>query len=374
MGINILFFLGEDPFPVNNGVTVAVAGLAQALSHQENVYIYNFTSNNFYKLGDEGTLILSGLDMFNINFGLVVCSPILSIKEYYFKYKSKISSRFVVGLINDNYTYVLWRNFVVSKQLGKLDFKDIKGLFKIPYVYVAESFLCSFTDAVLVQTPVEKRIFDRYFFNVPNVLVSPNGTQFSVDKHQISKYERSGVGLVASFNDSYMKVATWFIDEVWTVVVERNKEIKLHLLGKNTSMLVAYIYDKHPSITSSIIIEKYHKDISEFYLKRSVVVSPIFKNFGLINKTVEAMQCGCLVVGDDGAFNGLEDCEDGKHCLVANNSADFIESILKGFESCNEKIREAAFEYITEQLNWRKNANELLDFFKLESRGSDSDR
>jgi glycosyltransferase involved in cell wall biosynthesis len=368
MSKKVLFFMEENPFPINNGVTVAVAGLANALSAKVDVYIFNYKTKNVYRVETDGAMILENLDIYDVNFFLIICSPILSIKEYYFRYRKKISSKFVVGLINDNYTYVLWRNFVVSNKLRKVDFQDIKGLLKIPYVYLAESFLCSLTDIIMVQTKVEKQIFNKYFFSSPDILISPNGTQFTVNNTQIKLAERSGIGFVASFNDSYMKVASWFVDEVWVKVINKNKNLKLHILGKNTSKFIDYIEKNHSDLAETIIVEEYHADISEFYLKRSVVVSPIFKKFGLINKTVEAMQCGCIVIGDEASFNGLEGLTDGEHCFIKNNATEFAESIVNELpKDIENRIRQNAYDYISEQLCWDKNAKNLLVALEVKS-------
>ncbi|MDA9297877.1 glycosyltransferase family 4 protein [Pseudomonadales bacterium] len=366
MSINVLFFMGENPFPINNGVTVAVAGLANALVFKADVYIYNYITGNVYQLGKNGTMVLRETNIYDTEFYMTICSPILSVKEYFFKFRKKLKTKYLVGMINDNYTYVLWRNFVVSKKLGKLNFQEIKGLFKIPYVYLAESFLCSRVNTVMVQTKVEKRVFNKYFFNMPYILISTNGTVCTVNEGQIVLAERSGIGFVASFNDSYMKVASWFVDNVWVEVIKIRPDLKLHVLGKNTSKFLDYISKSHQGLVETIIVEEYYEDISAFYLKRSVVVSPIFKNYGLINKTVEAMQCGCIVIGDEAAFNGLEDIVDGEHCFIANTPSDFTASIINVFSEEDEPdIRLNAYNYISEHLDWNENAKNLLKSFEI---------
>ncbi len=81
MSIKVLFFMGENPFPINNGVTVAVAGLANALIYKADVYIYNYISSNVYKLEKNGIMVLKEINIYDMEFYLTVCSPILSIKE-----------------------------------------------------------------------------------------------------------------------------------------------------------------------------------------------------------------------------------------------------------------------------------------------------
>jgi len=360
--MKILFYVSEDIFPVNNGVTVAISGLALSLSKRVEVYIYNYKIVQLYKLDASEQLVKQPEKSIYLNFDLVICSPILSIRDFLFKSKVSIKHKKLIGLVSDNYTYVLWRHILVSCLVKQITFSDIKSFFKIPLVYIAESIIASKTDALIVQSKVEERIYSRYFIKSPRIFVLPNGIQFTVSQNEITSLQREGVGFVASFSNVYMKVARWFIDNVWLNVISNNPDIKLHLLGNNSEKLLNYVEKKYPFASYSVVTEKYYENIQDFYLQRLIVVSPIFKNFGLINKTVEAMYCGCIVVGDKGAFNGLDDFKNGTHGHIVEGGNNFAKKILSIYETKNEDIGLRAHDYIAESLSWDLNANKILEY------------
>ena len=138
--------------------------------------------------------------------------------------------------------------------------------------------------------------------------------------------------------------------------------MRLYLLGKNSDRLLNYVEKEYPSTSYSVVVEKYYKNIQDFYLQRLIVVSPIFKNFGLINKSIEAMYCGCIVIGDKGAFNGLDNFKNGTHGYIVEGANEFTKKILSVYEIKDEDIRLRAHNYITESLSWDLNANTILEY------------
>lgn len=362
--MNILFYMSENALPINNGVTIAAAGNAIALASMCNVYLYNYANNSFYQITGKGDQIVCASLLNEIYFEQIICTPILGLLDFYRNGRHLFKYGHVCGLLNDVYSYVLWRHFIVSIKLKQLDLKDITSLLKIPYVYLAETILTAFSDSVIIQTNVEKDILNKFYLTKPHILSLPNGPQMEVSDLEIKSQvaERGGVGFVASFNDTYMKVAKWFITEVWISVVAQSPHLKLHILGKNKSNLFDYIKKSHPRLLHSIIVEPYHDDLKEFYLKRRVVVSPIFKNFGLINKTVEAMQCGCAVVGDIAAFNGIEGVIDEKHAYIANEKGSFINKIILASQQDNLDMSLACNKLISNSLSWQSNAKIFMKY------------
>jgi glycosyltransferase involved in cell wall biosynthesis len=86
----------------------------------------------------------------------------------------------------------------------------------------------------------------------------------------------------------------------------------------------------------------------------SVLIMCNYKNMGLINRTVQAMACGIVVVGHIGAFNGIEGFCAGKHGFAAENSADF-RSILNrclSNESLLRNVSSGASQLIAGTFSW----------------------
>ena len=56
----------------------------------------------------------------------------------------------------------------------------------------------------------------------------------------------------------------------------------------------------------------------------------------MINKTIEGMYYGCIVIGDTTSFNGIKGAKDGFNCLIAQNNKDFIEKIVDAYNKSDE--------------------------------------
>ncbi|HFQ5034203.1 glycosyltransferase [Vibrio vulnificus] len=359
-----LFYMNEKPIPINNGVTVAVAGMANSLVKYGNVYVLDYSTNQLYQFKADFLLEEVG-SIRPKQFDVIICSPILAIKNFLInKHRFDFKFNYIVAIINDNYTYVLWRDVILSIKFLYFSKKELIKLIKIPYVYIAEALLCTFPSKLIVQTKKDKSNFKFFPVSQEDILVCPNGTQFNFKESDINKLNRTGVGLVASFNETYLNVVIWFIDNVWVPLLYRSPTLKLHIVGKNNQRVYDYMKSKHPNSLSSIVVEPYYDDISLFYSKMEVVVSPIFKGYGLINKTIEAMQCGCIVVGDSAAFNGVYGFIDKKHGFIANNAEVFIDTLfdITKFDSeITQSMRVYAHQIIKDNFDWDRNAQLLIE-------------
>lgn len=349
----------ELPFPVNNGVTVAVAGNLLALSKRHSIFVYNYSDNRFYTYTNNG---LEETVFKSTRFDVVICSPILSLKHYLKYGKQKINASKTVALINDVYAYVLLKQSLLSIKTGFISVSDIKSLAKVVPVYVMENILLRKSDLVVVQTAVEVSILERAYFKDYKILDLPNACQFSCDVNEISVKRGTSIGLVASFNDTYMKVVKRFVTKVWIKCVSKNSDLKLHVLGKNSKRVAEYVNEYYPEFSDSIIVESYYEDIKDFYLKMHTIVCPIYKGFGLINKTVESMLCGCITVGDSAAFNGIKGFESGVHGFIASDDEHFINLILESQFFNRDEVGKSANEIINRSFSWDSNAERLESY------------
>ena len=82
----------------------------------------------------------------------------------------------------------------------------------------------------------------------------------------------------------------------------------MHVVGKRSSTDLEAFFARE-----EISYQPYVESIEDEYARHAILVAPIFKGFGLINKVVEAMAAGCLVVGDKTAFNGIESFKPNLH-------------------------------------------------------------
>jgi len=121
-----------------------------------------------------------------------------------------------------------------------------------------------------------------------------------------------------------------------------------------------YIEKHYSNYSSSFVYERFYDNIEIFYYQRLAVISPVFKGYGLINKTIEAMYYGCPVIGDPAAFNGLLNIKDGVNAFVADNTNDFIDKVSSIQLKTANFIVNNAFELLKKQLNVKNRENEIV--------------
>jgi glycosyltransferase involved in cell wall biosynthesis len=99
-------------------------------------------------------------------------------------------------------------------------------------------------------------------------------------------------------------------------------------------------------------------DLASVYRHAGVVWSPVFKGFGLINKTLEAMASGLAVVGGAAAFNGIQGFVAGTHGvgLATPNPTEFAQQTIALLESpaSSAAMGQAARRLIKGQFNWER--------------------
>jgi glycosyltransferase involved in cell wall biosynthesis len=87
---------------------------------------------------------------------------------------------------------------------------------------------------------------------------------------------------------------------------------RLRVVGKGAAPALKALLDATPGVVHETFVPR----LESVYENAAIAISPVFKGFGLINKTIEPMAAGIAVVGGQAAFNGIEGFEDGRHGVV----------------------------------------------------------
>lgn len=269
----------------------------------------------------------------------------------------------VIGQLNDCYTYVCIRRLTVARRVAALNFSKFISLFKSPLIYIIESIIVRQADAILVQTEKDRQLFKKLLINRTPIEVVPNGLCHQVDEEEIiNARNRQGVLLIASAEGIYADIIRWFLSRVWPEVLKRHPGARLHLLGKGVQKLVTEL--QRLKARDSIRIETFQERLSAFYLKRDMAVCPVFKGYGLINKTIEALQHGCVTVGDPAAFNGINNFQSGYHGFIAQTDADFVHTIVGNLAKSNLEMRLAAHRLVKDKFNWQHSIERVMNLIK----------
>ena len=123
---------------------------------------------------------------------------------------------------------------------------------------------------------------------------------------------------VADLGGEYVPTAHWLVERVWPLVRQAVPAARLHVVGRNAPAPLLQAL----ATADGVVHQPYADDLLPCYAGAAVVWSPVFKGFGLINKTLEAMAAARAVVGGTAAFNGIQGFAAGTHaCVVSQDDA-----------------------------------------------------
>lgn len=130
---------------------------------------------------------------------------------------------------------------------------------------------------------------------------------------------------VAELSGEYAVIAHWLVSEVWPQVLQRSGVGRLMVVGKGASPALRAAMAEQPRLSHTTFVP----DLGTVYGAAAIALSPVFKGFGLINKTLEAMAAAVPVVGGAAAFNGIDAFVAGQHGLACRRStAEFVDAIV----------------------------------------------
>ncbi|MHB1200379.1 MAG: glycosyltransferase family 4 protein [Polaromonas sp.] len=355
--MNILFVVDEFPFPPRNGVTLPVAnfiklfakkgfrvdllllGISDAEDHQnielahmvtEVVRIPLKRSERVFGLFLELIGKKALFEAWSVkrmpsggrllaHYDLVWASPIRSY-ALWLRLKSMLGTEAnrVVAAINDSYTLTLME---LSKR-KETAFKRWGYICRASAMRGIERRLLAKADLVGVQSKREIDFFrlDFPLGQRPEVIELKNGVAPNLFKARDAVvYDLLFVG---SLDDFYRPTLDWFVREVYS---------KMEIPRPSFAIIGAGATDEDIKKFADFSIEYFPfvEDIYHFYLTSRILVAPIFKGYGTINKVIEAMAAGCVVVGDKTAFNGLENFVPNRDALVAESSSEFLDCITE---------------------------------------------
>lgn len=238
-------------------------------------------------------------------------------------------------------------------------FGNLKGFFKAAidnlrsrWIGAIEAKLLQPYDAILLQTARDKELMGSLASQriATKVVLAPNGVN---DRFKfVSNKSGKNIVFVGELSGEYGEIVGWLVGDVWPQVVDRCPESKLQIVGKGASETLLAKIKSSPRAENI----EYVNDLSDIYQDAMLAISPVFKGFGLINKTVEAMACGVTVVGGSAAFNGIPGFTPNVHGAVCDkkSTADFVKVISALIEDENKRrdIGEAGRTLIAGGFSW----------------------
>ncbi|MFV9644337.1 MAG: glycosyltransferase family 4 protein [Desulfobacterales bacterium] len=317
-------------------------------------YTYNTAKLKEFLLGQAFDVIwispFKTVDIIETIFGVIGSTPI-----------------YVAG-INDCATAML-RNMGKKLVMSGLDFKTrvlylTRWIRSWPIGRMETKMLRKY-DLILVQTDVERLWLDILSNGELNVrtMILPNGVNELLFKIPIG-YVNKDLLLLGNLESEYREVISWVVQKVWPRIKSAKHEARFFIIGKKDGSTLCRTIDSD----SRIVHKEYEEDIRKVFRQKAVMLAPVFKAYGLINKVIESMAAGVPVVGDSGSFNGIPGFENGRHGIIAKDAkvmADSVIALLDSHQKSTEMAR-AARNLVKKHFSWQDRINminERLDTF-----------
>ncbi len=234
------------------------------------------------------------------------------------------------GTLNKKAVKIAWINDSTTAMMrSRINYLRMKGISVKKKLHLFSQWLRSFYmgrletaalaeyDRIFVQTEMEKRWINHIsrgklseqtsavtngvndvLFKVPVGVAKPNFLFFG---------DMSGI---------YDDLAVWLLKNVWAILRDTVPNSSFYLIGKHASDNVLKIVQSDPRVH----YQPYVENIEDVFSCKGVMLAPVFKNYGVINKVLESMASGVPVIGDRTAYNGIPGFENGTHGIIANSA------------------------------------------------------
>lgn len=190
-------------------------------------------------------------------------------------------------------------------------------------------------------------------------LLAPNGVREDLFALQPAVASQQ-VLFVAELSGEYGPLVDWLCREAWPRVHAVQASARLQVIGRGATAALR----ERMATTAGVVHQDFAPDLAAAYAASAVVWSPVFKGFGLINKTIEAMAAALPVVGGRAAYNGIAGFEPGRQGLVLDrlDAAALAEATLALLAEPARRgaIGGAARELVRGAFSWPRSAQVLL--------------
>lgn len=280
--------------------------------------------------------------------------------EYLAAYVSEIpQSCFKVISPNDSIT-LAWKN-ELKYQIFKNPFikiykrENIRRAYRFEKEKYRQFELCHFVSQIDAN-------FVAQFVPQEKIVAIPNGVEPAISDPSIAPSRNSNkaiiVGALVGGNYRY---TIRFIREVWTKVIERNPSLELTIVSR----VCPKSFKKNVGRYNIKIID-YAGDLSTYFQNFGIVISPVLKDCGVLNKVLEGMASRRAVIGYECGFRGIPEAKHLNQVLSATNPTEMIELILSAssLRIDLDSIGLRAQELVSEKYVWKDKILRLADLIE----------
>ena len=189
-------------------------------------------------------------------------------------------------------------------------------------------------------------------YHLPYGIERPRFQQQQISQEKKSVYHLGSMDWLPN-----QEGVTWFVQEVWKKVLEKQPKLNLYLAGKNMPTFINRFQSEHVEVVGEV------DDMTTFSLEKNIMIIPLKSGAGMRIKVLEAMMLGKTIVSTPLGVDSF-DISDGQEVLLATTPEEFANKIDWCISHPEEAkaIGEAAREYVLEHFDKRKIYNEFNHF------------
>jgi glycosyltransferase involved in cell wall biosynthesis len=230
-----------------------------------------------------------------------------------------------------------------------------------------EAKMLEMYDLILLQTDVDKKWIDNISSGKlsQKTMAVSNGVNSDLFQIPIMN-EGKNILFLGTLGNGYSNSLEWLLNYVWPKIKENCKDTKLFVVGRGASKRLSM----RMAEDSHICYRDYIPNICDIFKNKKIMLSPVFKGYGLINKVIESMAAGVPVIGTPDSFNGIPQLVNNLHGIVVKDADSFITEALNLLDSSimRRKIADSARALVRNHFSWDDKIQTILEKIELTRR------
>jgi glycosyltransferase involved in cell wall biosynthesis len=194
-----------------------------------------------------------------------------------------------------------------------------------------------------------------------NSITIPNGVDTNYFTPDYKIQDNNSIIHVGALQSSNLDGITYFIEDIWPLIINGNPNISLTLVGGNIPISIK----NFAKSDNRIRLTGFVKDIRPYVHKASVFIVPLRIGGGTKLKVLDALANGKAVVTTSIGAEGI-DIKHNKHVIIADSPEDFSIAVLRLISNRNLRIKlgRAGREVVLSKYQWASIAKKLSGFYK----------
>lgn len=227
-----------------------------------------------------------------------------------------------------NIEHMIWSRMIANeKNSAKKKYLSLQNA----RLKVFEYWVLKEVDAIVPITAVDQKYFESWNIQKP-YFSSPTG--LLLEKYQVDHRKEIPMSVFHFGSMDWMpneEAVLWFVDEVWSKVIELQPKAKFYIVGRGISPKVSAI-----DVPNAVVIGAAGSP-QEVYHNYSVMVVPLLSGSGMRIKLIEGMAYGKAIVSTSVGAEGIP-VTNGKDCMIADDPESFARAVVELLNEDSKRV------------------------------------